>query len=203
MGLFKKKEKKDQIKEIPSLPELPSLPDFPRLEDEETSELKTSIHQLPSFPSNSFGKKFSQISIKDAVTGKKEGVDGPEVDEFDMIKEDMRMIQGPLKRSVTEEIPFEEMEEEELIGNMNASGGTRAIRRNVEPVFIRIDKFEEGLHIFKETKKKISNIEKILEETKRLKEKEEKELQDWENELRIIKNQIEKIDQDIFSKIQK
>jgi hypothetical protein len=76
-----------------------------------------------------------------------------------------------------------------------------AIRKEAEPVFIRIDRFEEGLRIFGETKKKIAHIEKILGEAKRVREKEGRELQDWENEMRAIKNQIEKIDRDIFSKI--
>ena len=198
MGLFKKK---DKTKEILSLPKLPPLPDFPRLEDEETSDLKKSLHQLPSFPSNSLGKKFSQDSIKDAITGRKEGI-GDEVDEFGMTEEDIRMMREPLRKPLTEEIPFEEeMGEEGSLVKRRGIPRESKIRREAEPVFIRIDRFEEGLRIFEETKKKISDIERTLGETKRIKEKEEKELQDWENELRMIKNQIEKIDRDIFSKI--
>jgi len=195
MGLFRKKDKK---KEVPSLPELPKLPDFPRLEDDESLSSKESIHQLPGFPSNSLGRKFSQDSIKDAVAGEKD-VGGSEVDEFDMT-EDMRGIRDPLRKSRTKEIPFRHMDEEDVFMEKDV-GIHKTTRRDVEPVFIRIDRFEEGLHIFEDTKKKISEIERALGETKRIKEKEEKELQDWENEIRTIKNQIEKIDEDIFSKI--
>jgi hypothetical protein len=192
MGLFKKKEKKVEKKGVPSLPELPRLPDFPRLEDQEP-DLKKPLSQLPDFSSSSLGKKLSQESIKDAVTGEKEGVGGSEIDEFEKVG-----LKEPLKRSVRE-LPYEDREEydKEPMGIPRA----RMMRGGVEPIFIRIDKFEEGLRIFEETKKKIAEIEKILSETKRIKEKEEKELQDWENELRAIKNQIEKIDRDIFSKI--
>ena len=193
MGLFRKKDKK---KEVPSLPELPKLPDFPRLEDEESLG---PIHKLPGFPSNSLGKKFSQDSIKDAVTGKKDGVEGSEVDEFGMM-EDMRRIRGPLIKPLTEELT-EDIDREGDIFTERDVGVSKVMKRGVEPVFIRIDRFEEGLHIFEETKKKISEIERALGETKRIKEKEDRELQEWENEIRTIKDQIEKIDRDIFSKI--
>lgn len=195
MGLFKRKEKKVEKKEVPSLPELPRLPDFPRLEDQDPN-LKNSLSQLPRFPSNSFGKKFSRESIKDAVTGKKEGDRGSEIDEFEM----MGKMKEPLKRSVRE-LPYEDMEEYDEDEESMEMSEARMMRGEAEPVFIRIDKFEEGLRIFEEIKRKITKIEKILGETKRIKEKEEGELQDWENELRTIKNQIEKIDRDIFSKI--
>ncbi len=197
MGLFKKKNKKDKKEDIPSLPELPKLPEFPRLEDEETPNLKRSIHQLPGFPSNSLGKKFSQDSIKDAVAGEKRGIGGLDVDEFET-EDEIRMMQEPLKRPLTKELPFEDMEEDEFLERPKIS---ERITREAEPVFIRIDKFEEGLRIFRETKKKIHDIERTLEETKRIKEKEERELREWGNEIRTIKNQIEKIDRDIFSKI--
>jgi len=195
MGLFGKKDKK---KEVPSLPELPKLPDFPRLEDDESLSSEESIHQLPGFPSNSLGRKFSQDSIKDAVTGK-EDVGGSEVDELDMI-EDMRGMREPLRKLRTKEIPFGYIDKEDIFMEKDV-GIPKTIVRDVEPVFIRIDRFEEGLHIFEDTKKKISEIERALGETKRIKEKEERELKDWENEIRTIRNQIEKIDRDIFSKI--
>lgn len=190
MGLFKRKEKK----EIPSLPELPRLPDFPRLEDQD-SDLKEPLSRLPSFPSNSLGKKFSQDSIKDAVTGKKDG-GGSDMDEFEMVGR----MKEPLKKSVRE-LPYEDIEEYDEDEGLRGMPGEGMMRSEAGPIFIRIDKFEEGLRIFEETKRKIAKIEKILGETKRIKEKEERELQEWGNELRTIKNQIEKIDRDIFSKI--
>jgi len=193
MGLFKKKEKVIEKKGVPPLPKLPRLPDFPRLEDQDPSLKRPS--PLPGFPSNSLGKKFSQESIRDAVTGKKEGVGGSEMDEFETVGE----MEEPLKRNVRE-LPYEDTEEYEDEEPMGIPK-TKMMRVEAEPVFIRIDKFEEGLRIFEETKRKIAEIEKILGETKRIKEKEDRELQDWGNELRAIKNQIEKIDRDIFSKI--
>ena len=69
-------------------------------------------------------------------------------------------------------------------------------------VFIKIDKFEESLKIFELTKNKISEMEKLLEDIKELKEKEEKELDYWMAEIQTIKNQTEKVERDIFSKLE-
>jgi len=195
MGLFKKKEKK---KEVTSLPQLPRLPDFPRLEDPITSDVNKPTTQLPSFPSNSLGNKFSQNTIKDAVTGKKEVTMGPELREFG--PDDIQIPEGSLAKPMRREMDPVEMDPRDEDLERRGVQIPR-ITREAEPVFIRIDKFEESLHIFQEMKKKISDIEKALGETKTIKEKEERELKEWENELRTIKNQIEKIDRDIFSKI--
>ena len=69
-------------------------------------------------------------------------------------------------------------------------------------VFVKIDKFEESLKIFELTKNKIVEMEKMLEDIKELKEKEEKELDYWMAEIQTIKNQTEKVERDIFSKLE-
>ncbi len=188
MGLFGKNKKKGEIKKkipepqkIQKLPELPDLPDFEESKDER------QLSQLPSFPNNSLGEKFSQDVIKGAVTGKKEE-EAFGADEFDLEKE--QMMQQPLEKlglRETEPIPptFRE-----------------AARRIKEPIFIRIDKFEEGLHAFEKAKQQINEIEKMLRDVKNLKEEEEKELNLWEKEVQKTKQEIEKIDQDIFSKVE-
>ena len=74
--------------------------------------------------------------------------------------------------------------------------------KKAEPVFIRIDKFEESIKIFQEIKSQISDIEKLIKNTKEIKAKEEEELTSWETEIQTVKNQIEKVNQDIFSRIE-
>lgn len=183
MGLLKKKKKEGKrVKSVQATPppELPKLPEFPKLTDEEPED----IHKLPKIPSSSFGKKFSRDTIKEAVTGDKEDEELLGADEF-VDRDEMRMMQEPLKRPLTEEI-----------GGMKMPS-----KRITEPVFVRIDKFEEALKIFHQTKRKISEIERILEDIKRLKEKEDKDLQMWESDMASMKTQIEKIDKDIFSKV--
>jgi len=188
MGFFSKKEKKDEMG-IPSLPRLPRLPDFPDMDMEPMDD--RAIHQLPSFPSNSFGKKFSRDSIKDAVSGER-GEKDFYADEFS--DDEMRMMREPSRRPMTEEM---EDEEEEL----EREGRMSNFRQEAEPVFVRIDRFEEGLKLFEGIKHQISEIERVLAETKRLKEKEDAELHSWENELRRMRGEIEKMGRDIFSKV--
>jgi len=187
MGWFNKKKGNSENEEIPSLPELPKLPEFSTTEGKNVEE---PIHQLPSFPSNSLGEKFSQDTIKNAITGEKEDEEVFNADDFAPEEDEMQMMQKPLKKiSLSSRIPKEFKRAENKIGKS-------------EPIFIRIDKFEESLKIFEKVKTKISEMETMLRDVKRIKEEEEKELTSWESEIQMIKGQIEKIDNDIFSKIE-
>ncbi len=199
MGLFGKNQKKggakknvSEPKKIQKLPELPDLPDFeegaPRSSFEESKDEK-QLSQLPRFPTNSLGEKFSQDTIKEAITGEKEG-EAFGADEFGLEKEQM-MLQ-PLEKlgpRATEPIPptFRE--------------AARTVKAR-EPIFIRIDKFEESLNSFEKAKQQVSEIEKMLRDVKKIKEEEERELSAWEKEIQTTKHEIERIDQDIFSKVE-
>ena len=66
---------------------------------------------------------------------------------------------------------------------------------------LRIDKFQESLRIFEKARDRVKEIEKLLGNVKRLKEEEERELGEWESEIQSIKSGIEKINEDIFSRI--
>lgn len=204
MGLFKKKEDKDTIPKLPELPKLPTLPtsfkndydfesdSFPIKEFPSMNNYAKEIHELPSFPTNSFSEKFSQNSIKSAITGREFEEDIEEIDESDMEEFSKTIVPLPKKQ-----IPLiKKQTEEKIIGMRNLQ---RVIPE--EPIFIRIDKFEESLKIFNHVKEKISDIEYLLNETKQIKEKENEELSSWQEEVQKLKTQIERIDKDIFSKI--
>ena len=177
MGWFEKKEIK---KEVPiSLPKLPELPDFPKLDDEE-EEVDDKIFKLPSFPTSSFGEKFSQNAIKEAVSGKKE--------ESEVFADDEKeTMQEPPQKFIRQEMP-------------EGFGETSRIK-TAEPIFVRIDKFDESSQMLEGIKKKVLEMEKMLGEIKKIKEEEEKELKLWEKNVQMIKEQIKKIEGDIFSKI--
>jgi len=185
MSLFGKDKKEEKVKEeAPQLPSLPRLPEFPSFDEE-----SMQIHRLPSFPSSSLGTKFSQNTIKEAVTGEERG-DSSYDDANDFEDEDsMRMMQQPLKRPMTEEM-----------GSRRFSSKLSGLRAP-EQVFVRIDKFENAIKIFNEIGEKISEIEATLEGIKGIREKEDIELQAWENEIKSMKDQIEKVDRDVFSRV--
>ncbi len=182
MGLFKKKTKEMKGGEIapnsqpPALPKLPKLPEIPGIESKAFTQEATP--KLPKYPSNSLGNKFSQDTIKEAVTGKKEAEIGKE-DEFASFGEPQK-IPKPIQKPVRSDF----------------GPGPK------EPVFIRIDKFEQSLDIFNRSKKQIDGIEDMLADIKKVREDEDKALDHWEKEIRSVKSQIEKIDKDIFSKVE-
>lgn len=189
MGWFDKEKKEEAI---PKLPELPQLPELPKLNSEEETG---SLPQLPSVPQSSFGEKFSQSMIKEAVTGEKE--DEMDVDEEENEK-DLPQMTHPIHKQRVKEIGESLPRRREIPEQFKEA----AQKVSKEPIFIRIDKFEESLKIFEKTKERISEVEKMLKDIKRVREEEEEELQIWEEEIQNLKNQIEKVDQDIFSKIE-
>lgn len=217
MGLFSKKKKEESGEnlshKLPSLPALPGHSEFPEIPQNNQTpgdllNLKNEddeIHQLPSFPTNSIGEKFSQDTIKTAV-GEEEFNNFDYENDENMPKMIPEKVNEPMLKSMPhledeeiEKINKNEAEKIEIEKKLNAEYKT--INKN-EPVFIRIDKFEESLHVFKIAKKKISEIEDLLKETKEIKQKEEKELMEWENKILKLKDQIEKVNEDIFSKIE-
>lgn len=186
MGFFTKK--KEEKEEKPSLPDLPKLPEI----EEFGSEEDRKIHKLPSLPHNSLGTKFSQETIKGAVTGEKED-DLADADEPEFEEDEMRMTQEPLRQPMTSEIDEDELPP--------VKRSPMATRDTSEPIFVRIDLFEEALTVFNEAKKKVADIEKDLNDIKRVREKEDAELREWENEVKSMKDQIEKVEKNVFSKI--
>jgi len=191
MGWFGKKKKKPEMSY--SLPEMPKLPELPKIGDD-----LNKLPQLPSYPSDSLGEKFSQGAIKEAVSGKEDGdKEVFEADDSFLSESKERMMQKPLKY-LTKEISTEKTR---TLPEIKGQGFIKTRTKESEPVFVRMDKFEESLEIFKKARKKISEIEGFLVEIKRVREKEETELQEWENEIQTIKKQFEKIDNNLFSKI--
>ena len=143
-----------------------------------------NIPQLPSLPSSSFGEKFSQNAIKDAVSGSSWEKDGDE-EEADESEFEKRMMHEPPRHSLVQEEHKRRMEV-----------------RKAEPVFVRIDKFEESMDVFEKAEKKIGEMEELFKDIRKLKDEEERELDAWETKIQSVKKQIEKIDKEIFSKIE-
>ena len=199
---FNKKEEKEKMPSVPELPRLPELPELPELPTENDLDDDFRIHKLPSFPNNSFGQKFSQNTIKDVVAGKKEDERGFGADDF-AVGNSRQMMQRPLAEPEEPEI--------ELPFRNEIKNKTREIpdeykpvlkrAKETEPIFVRIDKFEESADSIEEIKIQITEMEKILGDIRQVKDKEEKEIQAWEDEIRKIKRQIEEINQNVFSKV--
>jgi len=73
--------------------------------------------------------------------------------------------------------------------------------RGDQPFFVRIDKFNETVENFRKVYDQLHNIEKIIESLESTKDEEEKELAEWKKDVSDMKNNLNKIDKEIFNKI--
>ena len=185
----KKKEEIGSGENGLSLPELPKLPELPDLERNYGGKRSSlNLPQLPSYPNNPLGEKMSQNFIKDAVSGEKEEYRF-DADEF---PDDEETMPKPFKSQVK----MAAMPEEDYSRKFSAMRSSKP-----EPVFVRLDKFEDSLKIFDDARRKISEMESMLKNIRKIKEEEERELKEWEGEVQKIKGEFEKINSELFSRI--
>jgi len=183
MGLFTKKEEKSDKE---TLPELPDLPEFnesnqttysPEVKKEESIKNEDiEITPLPKIQESD--NRINEI---------KQALDSEKPQELYKIDEDMEKTNFPPRYTPEVENVRRPIEKKPIYSR--------------EPVYIRLDKFETALVSIEEIKNKIIEIERLLEKAKRIQKQEEKELEGWEKELRIIKNKIDSIDRDLFGNI--
>ncbi len=182
MNWFSKK--KEEVPKLPDLPRLPSL------------EMRApEVHQFSNFPESRMNDSFAQSSIKEAVTGQKE------------VMGDMSMpgraefgVASSARKSWTQEIADRPLglelprnEEEEIESSMEEKAG---------PVFVRIDRFEEALRFFERTKEKVEEMDMLLRDIKKIKEDEQRELETWEQEIQAIRDQMDRVNKKLFSKVE-
>ncbi len=195
MVWFNKNKKEDapELADLPALPQLPKLPDF------SSDSMQFKPNALPRFPSSALGDKFSQNTIKDAISGEKED-DEELANESDEIQTMPKLPAGPLTKEVSSSIMKESPVEKPAQQRGGYSMGLSESKTG--PMYVRLDKFEENIEVFDKIKRQLVGVEKILDDIKRTKEQEDKELGDWQAKLQTMKEQVEKIDKDIFSKVE-
>ena len=187
MAFFKKGKKEVtpdlELPELPGFTELPSLPQLPELPKLET-EQKIEPTSLSTFPSNQINNSFGIEAIKSNISLQ-------QADSSGYIPSQNPMIE---KRAV-------EMEEKPRLGRIAIPAQHRTSSFQKEPIFIKLDKFREAVEKFQEIKYRVNEIENSLVKLKDVKDKEENELKEWEEEVRLIKEKVENIDNSLFSKI--
>jgi hypothetical protein len=211
MGLFSRKEEKGKDA-VPTLPDLPPLPVLPDLE-----EGQEELPKLAGSQTYDSRKEFSPNDIKKAINGKKEEEEEiSEEDDFvehkgQMIQESPRReFQYVHPRSFIKEKPSEEERKISDYGyskrrtNKEVPEGFEEANKKIkesEPIFIRIDKFEESRKVLQKAKVQISEIENTLNRIKSIKQEEDRELESWEQEILNIKDRISRVEENLFSKL--
>jgi chromosome segregation ATPase len=102
-----------------------------------------------------------------------------------------------------EELP-EQKEEMPRVRRTVELSEMRDIRSQIlrkEPVFIKIDKFQEVMKKLEEIKEKTGEIDGSLAKLRDIKNREEQELKSWEQEVRLIKEKIASIDNSFSNKL--
>ena len=198
MGLFNKKE------EIPKIPTAATLPKLPEIE--KTSEVKNSLPELPSFPSNLKNENINQELVKSAVTD----IPSPGEDEVHVEIPEGVQVKGGQEResaippkssmeSSISDLPRADLPKRAL--EIAPSASTESSSKEVEPIFVRIDKFQAAQKNFGHIKDKVKDIESILKKIKDVKLQEEVELKGWAEDVEKIKSRLAEVDTDIFNQI--
>jgi len=197
MAWFKKgsdEKEKSKLPELPELPGLPSLsPKTPIKEDSTIPQLPEK-NALPSFPSSPTGEKISHEAVKDAIN-QPETPQKPELVPSFTPNVSHRPLE-PAKHVQEMRIPEKRVPRVAEIESKTVGRSTK-----VEPIFVRIDKFQEALSKFEDIKKNVLEIEDVLRNIKEVKKREEAELQEWEHEIQQAKTKLDQIDRTIFKKL--
>ncbi|MCK4996841.1 hypothetical protein KAS08_00930 [Candidatus Pacearchaeota archaeon] len=198
MGLFNKKESVPEIPTAPSLPELPTMG--------KASE-KKDLPELPSFPSSPKNESFNQAVVKSAVSDST--IPNTEETKESLIPQIPKVNETPEPTPVAK--PFEAPAPltfptpASSVGQPTPVPSVPAvptpIERTSEPIFVRIDKFQESQKDFDDIKDRVGEIESVLQKIKEVKIREEEELKGWAEDVEKIKLKLGVIDTDIFSQI--
>ena len=191
MGLFGKKENTESEVTLPDLPEmdddLPSLDDSRFIEDLPDLEL----NELPPLPNNQ-NIGINQSAIKSEISRQRiipqRNISGEYKPRFHLVESSNKKAPvriGQLNQNIESSNPPE----------------IKSFSKEVEPIYVRLDKFQTTVSSFEEIKEKVMDIEKLLTKIKETREKEDRELEGWENEIQVIKSRIEFIDKNIFNKL--
>lgn len=197
MGLFTKADK------VPEIPAAPSLPELPSIE-------KKDLPELPSFPATSKNENLNQEIVKSAVadvpsSGENEViVDAPKSVHVEDAPEEESIIPPRPSESSIPELPVPEPEVLNVPKKtleLSPSNEGKPVSKQIEPIFVRIDKFQSAQKDFEQIKEKVKEIELVLKKIKDVKSQEETELKGWTEDIEKIKSRLSGIDAGIFGQI--
>ena len=200
MGLFSKKE------EVPEIPSAPTLPELPMSKEQPG---KKDLPGLPTFPSGSKNEDINQEMVKSAVSD----MPSPGEEEVHVeIPQDLHIEEEGKGESMIPPKPFTreaipELPKTASIADMprrtleiTSPMRNRTSTRQIEPIFVRIDKFQLAQKNLESIKEKVKEIESVLGKIKGVKSKEE-ELAGWTEDIEKVKARLAEVDSGVFDQI--
>jgi hypothetical protein len=220
MGLFSKKEK---VPEIPPAPPLPQLPSLPAPEASQKKDLP-QLHSLPTQEavikgavSDNQTPEDNEVVVDMPPQGGIHNIESaipspPSPPSPQTPQSSIPAIPSPIAPTAPKSQPSESslpelkipQHEEHKKRTLELSPSISAqpkFTKQEEPIFVRIDKFQEAQKDFKYIKVKIKEIESVLKKVKTIKEKEEAEISSWSQDLEKLKARLAEIDANIFDKL--
>jgi hypothetical protein len=219
----------NEMPELPELPEIPELPSWSNFKDKNLQPappLSQQPQSLPSLPNSNIGNKLNQQMIKSVISD----YPIPNIPEFPNeyneeseelslpeIPREQAHAAGVIKKQYSSELipPKDNLPKAIEVTDWSKYKGSTALKpsimqtrtetsmtRKAEPVFVRMDKFEQAVSTIQEIARKISEIENLLNNIKEIKTKENNEIIEWERELELLKTKIDSIDREVFSKVE-
>ena len=174
MGFFSRKEV------VPELPPAPRLPDLPNIIEK---------RELPDLPVN---MEIARPLIPNRI------IPAEPEEKFDPSSNiEVEESVPKLPKRLMENMDFPKRRVLEL----NAQIENKPITKSMDPIYVRIDRFQSSKKNFDKIKEKVTEVEKTLRKIKDVKEKEESELDEWSLEIEKLKSRLSEIDSDIFSQL--
>ncbi|MEK6873736.1 MAG: hypothetical protein AABW91_02735 [Nanoarchaeota archaeon] len=200
MGLFRRKKEKQEVPELPQLPRLPPIPfqDTTKIQGIPiNSEEDYRKSTLPSFPTSNFGNKINQSTIKEAVEESENNENSEsrynEPEFSHMVPSIIPKIPMPMRPQINKVRSLE-------MSDWNNRNTETRVKRT-EPIFVKLEKFENALSTFNEIKLRIGEIDSLLNDIREVKRKEEAELEEWQREIETIKARLDQIDKEVFNNL--
>ncbi len=227
MGWFNKEEK---VPEIPPAPQLPSIPEPPISQTPEKKEMP-ELPELPTFPVGKKNESLNNEIVKSAVSDAPEDnevvVDMPSEDGVHNNTElPIPPVPTPTTSATLPAIPqlppkttpqlpptqsstpvppiqssIHQTPEKRTLELSPSIQHPTSKTKQIEPVFVRIDKFQEAQKDFDKIQKDVQEIESTLRKVKDIKADEEEQLSSWTKDLEKIKSRLSEIDINIFNKL--
>lgn len=229
MGWFSKKDMKNS-NQVTTLPDLPPVPrrqeeillerhnDMNKLSDPVVPNVgNMEISSLPELPEHKTVQEIQDPVVKEALSEPVVPIEYtqemqpsrfaplPPREDLIISQANTHSPEPKLPSNFNTSMKFKEIKKEvkrpEIISRPKENIIERSVIKN-EPIFVRLDKFEVTSQSLDEIKDRVHEIERYLEKTRDIKRQEEKELNEWEKDLEIIKAKLDSIDNSLFKDLE-
>lgn len=186
MALFGGKKKKIEIADLPS----PPSPKFPEISEIRSTIMPSSAPQSMPFKLEQPKQMTQPFSLKPVSYEESDNKTEEPAEDYEQEK----IMPAPriVQKRVTREV--DNRESKEYI--------KPSVSKLKEPIFVKIDKFEEALATFEEVKKRLQESFELLERIRSMRDKEEEEISNWEKEIEEIKAKMFELDKELFSRVE-